>query len=282
MTADAKIRSNGMEATARIAPAPHLVGGFKRLIGNTLVQQLLVIVVIVGLWKIVSGPILNPYYLSTPDAVFAHIVGWVASGVLWPHLLSTTITTILGFGIAAAVAIPLALVISDQPFADQVVSPFIFAAYSMPKIVLAPALILWLGIGQLPAITLSAITAFFLVFFNLYLGLKNVPRVYTDTAALMGASRLATALKFRLPAASTYLATGISQGLIYAFHGTLVGEMTSTNTGMGYLILFAGSQMDSTGVMAGLCIVGLLAVLLTRLLAHSLRVAGASVDVGNV
>ena len=69
-------------------------------------------------------------------------------------------------------------------------SPFIFAAYSMPKIVLAPALILWLGIGQLPAIALSAVTAFFLVFFNLYLGLKNVPRIYTDTAALMGASAL--------------------------------------------------------------------------------------------
>ncbi len=157
-------------------------------------------------------------------------------------------------------------------------SPFIFAAYSMPKIVLAPALILWLGIGQLPAIALSAVTAFFLVFFNLYLGLKNVPRIYTDTAALMGASALDTALKFRLPAASAYLATGISQGLIYAFHGTLVGEMTSSNTGMGYLILFAGSKMDSTGVMAGLCIVGLLAVLLTRALAFALRTATSTAD----
>jgi NitT/TauT family transport system permease protein len=59
--------------------------------------------------------------------------------------------------------------------------------------------------------------------------------------------------------------------LIYAFHGTLVGEMTSSNTGMGYLILFAGSKMDSAGVMAGLCIVGLLAVLLTRALARIFR-----------
>ena len=63
---------------------------------------------------------------------------------------------------------------------------------------LAAALILWLGIGQLPAIALSAITAFFLIFFNLYLGLKNVPRIYTDVAALMGASARDTALKFRL------------------------------------------------------------------------------------
>jgi len=190
---------------------------------------------------------------------------------LWPHLGATLATTLFGFALAAAVAIPLALVVSARPFLDSALSPFIFAAYAMPKIVLAPALILWLGIGQLPAIALSALTAFFLVFFNLYLGLKNVPRIYTDSAALMDASALDTALKFRLPAASAYLATGISQGLIYAFHGTLVGEMTSSNTGMGYLILFAGSKMDSTGVMAGLCVVGLVAALLTRSIAFAQR-----------
>lgn len=239
--------------------------------GRAAVQQLLVLLVIVLAWQTISGRLINAYYLSTPAAVFAQIARWIADGTLWPHLAATLATTLLGFVIAAGVAIPLALIVNGRPFLDRVLSPFIFAAYSMPKIVLAPALILWLGIGQLPAIALSALTAFFLVFFNLYLGLKNVPRVYGDTAALMGAGPLATALKFQLPAASAYLMTGISQGLIYAFHGTLVGEMTSSNTGMGYLILFAGSKMDSAGVMAGLCVVGLLAVLLTRALARIFR-----------
>ena len=240
-------------------------------LGSPAVQQLLVFLGIVLVWQVVSGPVINAYYLSTPVAVFRQIASWIADGSLWLHLGATLATTLLGFAIAAGVAIPLALIVHDWPFLDQVLSPFIFAAYAMPKIVLAPALIVWLGIGPLPAIALSAVTAFFLVFFNLYLGLKSVPRIYTDTAALMGASAWDTALKFRLPAASAYLATGISQGLIYAFHGTLVGEMTSTNTGMGYLILFAGSKMDSTGVMAGLCVVGLLAALLTRTLAFALR-----------
>jgi NitT/TauT family transport system permease protein len=234
-------------------------------------QQLLVLAGIVVVWQLVSGPVINAYYLSTPVAVSRQIANWVVDGSLWPHLGATLATTLFGFALAAAVAIPLALVVSARPFLDSALSPFIFAAYAMPKIVLAPALILWLGIGQLPAIALSALTAFFLVFFNLYLGLKNVPRIYTDSAALMDASALDTALKFRLPAASAYLATGISQGLIYAFHGTLVGEMTSSNTGMGYLILFAGSKMDSTGVMAGLCVVGLLAALLTRSIAFAQR-----------
>ena len=243
--------------------------------GRPAVQQVLALLCIVAVWQGVSGTVINPFYISNPVAVTAQIATWIADGTLRPHLAATLITTLLGFGIAAAVAIPLALFISTRPFLDAVLSPFIFAAYSMPKIALAPALILWLGIGQLPAIALSAVTAFFLVFFNLYLGLKTVPRIYTDFAALVGASGWDTALKFRLPAAAAYLATGISQGVIYAFHGTLVGEMTSSDTGIGYLILFAGSKMDSTGVIAGLCIIGLLAVLLTRLLAYALRTAHA-------
>jgi NitT/TauT family transport system permease protein len=180
-------------------------------------------------------------------------------------------TTAAGFAAAAIVAIPLALLISGSRFLDDVFSPFIFAAYSMPKIILAPALILWLGIGRAPAIVLSAVTAFFLVFFNLYLGLKTIPGIYADTAALMDASPLDTAFKFRLPAAAPYLAVGLSQGIIYAFHGTVVGEMTASNTGIGYLIIFAGSKMDSTGVMAGICIVAILAVSMIYALARTQR-----------
>ena len=243
----------------------------RALAGHPVVQQGLLLLGIAALWQGVSGTLVNAYYLSTPLDVIGQIGSWVSDGTLWPHLGTTLATTLLGFGIAATVALPLALIVNERPFLDQVLSPFIFAAYSMPKIVLAPALVVWLGIGQLPAVVLSAVTAFFLVFFNLYLGLRNVPQVYNDTAALMGASAWDTALKFRLPAASAHLLTGIKQGLIYAFHGTLVGEMTSSDTGMGYLILFAGSRMDSTGVMAGLCIVGLLAVVLTRALSFVVR-----------
>lgn len=254
------------DVTGRIRDAPP-----RSLLGRSAVQQLAVLLVVLVAWQLASGRLINAYYLNTPIAVFTQIASWVTDGTLWPHLAATLATTLFGFAIAAAVAVPVALLVNDRPFLDRVLSPFIFAAYSMPKIVLAPALILWLGIGQLPAIALSALTAFFLVFFNLYLGLKSIPRIYTDTAALMGATRLDTALKFQLPAASAYLMTGISQGLIYAFHGTLVGEMTSSNTGIGYLILFAGSKMDSAGVMAGLCIVGVLAMILTRTLARVIR-----------
>ena len=238
---------------------------------STLWRQSVVVGAILLLWQFGSGTVLNSYYLSTPAAVVRQIGAWVADGSLWPNLAATLMTTAAGFAAAAIVAIPLALLISGSRFLDDVFSPFIFAAYSMPKIILAPALILWLGIGRAPAIVLSAVTAFFLVFFNLYLGLKTIPGIYADTAALMDASPLDTAFKFRLPAAAPYLAVGLSQGIIYAFHGTVVGEMTASNTGIGYLIIFAGSKMDSTGVMAGICIVAVLAVSMIYALARTQR-----------
>ena len=251
---------------------PRAAQGWRNLQGTSLLmRQGLVAAGILLLWQLGSGTVLNSYYLSTPAAVVRQIAAWAADGSLWPSLAATLLTTAAGFAAAAVVAIPLALLISGSPFLDDVFSPFIFAAYSMPKIVLAPALILWLGIGQAPAIVLSAVTAFFLIFFNLYLGLKGIPRVYADTAALLGASALDTAFKFRLPAAAPYLAVGLSQGIIFAFHGTIVGEMTASNTGIGYLIVFAGSKMDSTGVMAGICIVAILSVLMISSLHRALR-----------
>jgi ABC-type nitrate/sulfonate/bicarbonate transport system permease component len=74
--------------------------------GRAAVQQLLALLCIVAVWQAVSGPLINPYYLSNPVAVSAQIAKWVADGTLWPHLAATLITTLLGFGIAAAVAIP--------------------------------------------------------------------------------------------------------------------------------------------------------------------------------
>ena len=150
-------------------------------------QQVLVLIVIVAVWQAASGTVINPYYLSNP---------WRCPRRSRPGSPTAPCGRTCGNADNDLARVrhrrrrgdPARLIVSARPFLDAVLSPFIFAAYSMPKIVLAPALILWLGIGQLPAIAFSAVTAFFLVFFNLYLGLKTVPRIYTDTAALMGAS----------------------------------------------------------------------------------------------
>jgi NitT/TauT family transport system permease protein len=219
-------------------------------------------------WQLLSGRVVSDYFISNPVAIAERLWEWGANGTLLRHLTSTLIITLSGFLIASFVAIALALVVSSFSVLDSILSPFIYAAYSMPKIVLGPALVLWLGIGLLPAIALSTLTAFFLVFFNVYTGLKSIPQIYGITARLLGASPIQTAFKFRLPAAAPYVVVGLNQGLIYAFHGAMVGELTASNVGMGYLILFSGSRLDATGVMSGLIVVGVISTLIVLTLEH--------------
>lgn len=229
-----------------------------------------IFILVLLFWQYASRYIINPYFVSSPIDIINRIVDWGISGKLWINLWSTVKITFIGFFLASALAIPLASILTSSRTLDEIVSPFLYGIYSMPKVVLAPALIIWIGIGTLPAITLSAITAFFLVFYNVYMGLKIIPKSYDMTASILGANYLQKIIKFRLPAAAPFVATGLAQGLVYAFHGAMTGEMTSSNIGMGFLIMYSGSTMDSTGVMAGLVIVAIIAALLVKMLSFTL------------
>src|ERR1700753_612319 len=90
------------------------------------------------------------YYISAPSAIGKQIADWFASGSIWPHLLSTLGTTLSGFVLAAVLGVLHAVPIAGVRFADRVLSPLISAAYATPKVVLAPVLILWVGVGKPP------------------------------------------------------------------------------------------------------------------------------------
>lgn len=218
------------------------------------------------IWQFVSGRLVNAYYASTPLEIGRYIADWAINGDLWLHLSATITTTLSGFLGGSVLGILFALVLASNSFLDKVFYPLIFTLFALPKVIFAPLFILWVGVGQPPAILLSLVTAFFLVFFNMYSGIKLVPRAYLDTAAIFGANWWETAFKFRLPAAAPFLAAALHQGLIYAFHGSIVGEMTASNTGIGYAIVYAATAMDAAGVLAGLAVVGALSYTLIAFL----------------
>jgi len=227
---------------------------------------------LVAIWQVASNFGMNSYYVSSPTEVLLLVYDWVATGYIWPHLSSTLLNTAIGFLLAASIALGLAIVITSSRFWERVFSPLLFLAYSTPKIVLAPVLILWMGVGRPPVLALSFIAGFFVIFFNAQSGLRNVPRIYTDTAAILGANRFDTAFKFRLPAAASYIGAGLHQGLIYAFHGVILGEMTASNTGLGYIIIYSATSMDSTAVIAGLVVLATVTFVLIRLLRRFTRI----------
>jgi NitT/TauT family transport system permease protein len=266
-------------STLAITPAYQKVP----LIARPAVQRAIGIGALLSVWQGVSLVGLNAYYISSPVDVAGQIVRWTETGEIWQHLWATLSNMTIGFSLAAVFATGFALLLSSNRILERVFSPLIFVAFSTPKIVLAPILILWVGIGRPPVVILAFIASFFTIFFNIHSGVRNVPAIYLDTASILGANAWTKAFKFRLPAAAPFVLSGLHQGLIYAFHGTILGEMTASDTGVGYLIIYAATSMDSTAVIAGLTIIGALSYALLRLLNLAVeRGVAPAIDAGPI
>lgn len=225
---------------------------------------------LLGLWQFGAGRLFSPYFLSRPSDIARQLVDWVATGYLWQHLAATLVSTGLGFAGAAIGGLAVALLVGSSPLLDRIFGPLLYLAYSLPKVVLAPALILWFGVGWVPPVLMAFVTGFFMMFFNCYAGIRAVSPSLLDSVRIMGAGPLTLAFKIRLPAALPFIATGLQQGLVYAFHGTIVGEMTASNLGMGYVLVLAAENMDATGVVAALAVIGGITFILLRLIGRAL------------
>jgi NitT/TauT family transport system permease protein len=226
-------------------------------------------------WQCTAAFPSGDYLVSSPAHAFGRLLEWARDGFLWPHIAATAENTGLGFGLAVIVALAAAVILCAEPILQKIVEPLAFISFAMPKVIFAPMLILWIGVGRPSVVVMSFLSSFFVIFFNVLSGIDSVPRAYVDTAVLLGAGRWATAFKFQLPAAAPFIFSSLSQGLIYAFHGCVLGEMTSSNLGLGYVILYFVSSADSTGVVAALIVVGLLSYLLIILMNAVARRAAA-------
>jgi NitT/TauT family transport system permease protein len=211
----------------------------------------LVAVLLVG-WQAASGTLLDPFWVSSPTAVFKTLVSWTASGQLLYHLSVTFKETFVGFLLGAAAGVLLALMIGASDTLHRTVDPFVTAVYGVPKVALAPLFIMWFGIGLAPKIVLAAISVFFLVFFATLRGVREVDQKMVEALRTMGASKLVVQRMVIFPAALPWLFTGLKLGLPYGFVGAVAAEMMASNAGIGYLTQNSAGQLDTAGVFAAL------------------------------
>jgi NitT/TauT family transport system permease protein len=220
--------------------------------GRIWLYRVLSVVLMLTVWELSSGRLLDPFWVSSPSAVFHTLLSWTLSGHLEYHLMVTFKETIAGFLIGATTAVLLALVVGASDTLHRTVDPFVTAVYGVPKIALAPLFIMWFGIGLAPKIVLAAISVFFLVFFSTLRGVREVDHKMVDALRTMGASRLTVQRMVIFPAALPWLFTGLKLGLPYGFVGAVAAEMMASNAGIGYLTQNAAGQLDTAGVFAAL------------------------------
>ena len=141
------------------------------------------------IWQLASGTIVPRFFISSPSAIYLSLQSSIMSGQFFANMGVTALEAFLGFTIGAALGVLAGVALGRSAMLAEFFNPFIVAFYSLPKVVLAPLFILWLGIGLNMKVTLTASIVFFLVFFNTFSGVRNVSQELIAILRLMGASQ---------------------------------------------------------------------------------------------
>ncbi len=228
--------------------------------------QLGLLAVVFGVWHVLTTPGLVPpfvfendrqaaFFFGEPLKIFGRIWAWfVGNGDIYPHLGVTLVETVLAFGLGTALGLGAGLWLALSPFAAAVGDPYIKALNSMPRVILAPIFAVWFGLGIASKVALGVTLVFFVVFFNVYQGVKEVGPVVLANARMLGASNRQLLRHVYLPSATSWVFSSLHTSVGLAFVGAVVGEYLGSARGVGYLILQAEGSFDIDTVMAGILV----------------------------
>jgi ABC-type nitrate/sulfonate/bicarbonate transport system permease component len=226
---------------------------------GTLQDRLGVAVAVLVGWQLASLTF-GPHWVSPPLATAGRFGELVASGELLRQALFTLAAAAGGFVVGGVPGVVLPFALRRTPRLAAILDPYLVAGYGMPKLALAPLFILWFGIGLASKVALVASLVFFLIFFSTAAGVRGVDLRLVAMARVAGASERAVARHVVWPGAVPYIFAGLKISLSYAIGAAVVGELISSNRGLGYLIQAASQDFDTTTVFAGLIALTLLIV----------------------
>jgi NitT/TauT family transport system permease protein len=245
-----------MNDVAVPSPAENSAARRRSLLSKTgqRVVALLPGIVILVFWQWASGRLIKEIYVSKPTAVAQRLYELFMSGEIYPHLWTTGEELMLGYVIGVAGGILAGYALGRSPRLANIFEPYLMAFYGIPKIALAPLFIIWFGIGIWSKIALAAIMVFFLVFYNVYSGVRAVDRELVNLTLVMGANQRQLTYHVYFPAAAPYVLLGMRMAVPYSVIGVIVGEFTSSTQGLGLFIHEASSTYDPAGVFAGIVV----------------------------
>lgn len=181
---------------------------------------------------------------------------------IYPHLLFTLTETVLAFVIGTVLGLGMGLWLALSPSAAGILDPYIKAANSMPRVILAPIFGMWFGLGIWSKVALAVTLVVFVVFFNVYQGVREVSSVLLNNARMLGADQRQLLKHVYLPSATSWVFSSLHTSVGLAFVGAVVGEYLGSAHGVGYLILQAEGTFDVNTVFAGIVVLTVFALVL--------------------
>lgn len=226
------------------------------LIGHAAVAigRALLIGAILGLWAYAAGRWIDHEAVSDPVAVLNALYHLIETGRLWPDLWQTVFEVLAGYVFGAVAAVLVASLFAIFPAIEQAMRPLLIAIYSIPKVALAPLIVMWFGLGIAPKIILAGGFVFFIVFMNVVAGIESVNRSHVNIVRVMGAGRFTVLRKIVLPTTIPFLFLGLRLAIPEAMIGAVIGEFISASRGLGFLVYSASNELNTAVSMAALVV----------------------------
>ena len=244
---------------------------------NLRLWQLAVLLAVFAIWHALTAPGLIPpfmfdndrqaaFFFGEPLKIIGRIGAWFfVNADIYRHLGVTLLETALAFVIGTALGLGFGLWLALSPLAAAIFDPYIKALNSMPRVILAPIFAVWFGLGVASKVALGVTLVFFVVFFNVYQGVKEVSPNVLANARMLGANPRQLLRHVYLPSAMSWVFSSLHTAVGLAFVGAVVGEYLGSSQGVGYLILQAEGAFDINTVMAGILVLTAFALALDAL-----------------
>lgn len=226
---------------------------------KNLAYPAITVVVVIAIWYAAVLVFNVPsYLLPLPGAVLDQIVGGF-SFLLW-HTWITAYEAFGGFALSVVLGISLAIAIVASPVLDRALMPWLILSQTFPKVALAPLILVWFGVGLAPKLIVTFLVAFFPVVMSSVVGMRSIENEMLELAYSMRASTLQVFWRFRLPIALPSIFSGLKVSASFAVVGAVIAEWVSSNQGLGYLLIRANANLDTTLLFAVLIMLMIIGV----------------------
>ncbi|HKT17274.1 MAG TPA: ABC transporter permease [Stellaceae bacterium] len=242
-----------------------------RIFDRPLTRQLIGLAIFLAIWEWAArNGYLNPLYIPAPSKIGAVLVTLFSAGTIWPHLGATFGAALGGLFVGLVVGTILGAAAAMVPVIAELLEPVMILLNAVPRVVLAPLFVIWLGIGLASKVALAFILVAVLVFFTVFTGIRQVDRRLVERVLTLGGGRATLLREVYMPSVTAWLLGNLKVAVGFAFTGAVVGEFVAATKGLGYLLSFAQSTYNAA-LMLALVFLIMLFVLLIFVLSEKLE-----------
>jgi len=243
--------------------------GFKDALNTPLgvnAGRMILAAVVLAFWQLGANRVFDPFYFGTPLGIAKQLLSEIQNPDFYTDLGVTAAEMVAGYGIGAGAGIILGVLLARWDYIARVIDPFLLGLNSIPRIALAPMLIVWFGIDMASKIFLGATLVFFITFFNTIAGIRGVDQALCNVARVQGATDWQIFTKVMLPSASSWIITGLKMSLPFALVGVIIGEFLVSSKGLGYRLNAYSTSYNTVGAISMIIIMMVIMMILTAAL----------------